>query len=72
MSGRCKACNSILSEEDMRRKFPIDVALTRDYSDLCGDCFEDSVAVVFDCYEEPTNDTLSVSYGMSRMSEEWE
>lgn len=70
---RCKACNSEMSDEDAIRKYPPDENGRREYSDLCGSCFETAVEVLYDTYEEP------VSYGeffspcsMSRMPEEWE
>lgn len=53
MSGRCKACNAVMSDEDLCRKFPPDADGKRDYSDLCGDCHMISVDVLFDNFVEP-------------------
>jgi len=35
MSGRCKGCNSILTQEDLKRKW----YLTQEYTNLCYYCF---------------------------------
>lgn len=50
MSGRCKACNASMSEDDMCRKFPPDTNGKREYSNLCGDCHEIAIAVMYNCY----------------------
>lgn len=70
---RCKACNAVMSSEDLVRKYPTDAEGNRDYSDLCGSCHEESVAVLFGNYVEPENDygTLYASLGLSSMHEEW-
>ena len=47
MSGRCRACDAVMSEEDLCRKFPPDEDGHRDYSDLCGQCHEEEVAILF-------------------------
>ena len=56
---RCKACDSEMSDEDVIRKFPINEKGVREYSDLCGKCFEISVEVIFDEYQEP-----EIDYGL--------
>jgi hypothetical protein len=73
MSGRCKACNAAMSEEDMSRKFPSDENGIRRYSEYCGSCHEDIVAIMFNNYREPTNEyvTLPWSRGLSELSEDW-
>lgn len=53
---RCKACDAEMSDEDVIRKFPADAEGARAYSDLCGKCFETSIEVLFDEYQEPEND----------------
>lgn len=55
MSGRCKACNDLMSEEDMCRKGPPDPDGKRDYTELCGHCHEISMNVVFNTFYEGTN-----------------
>lgn len=41
MSGRCKACNVILDEFEMTRKWP-SAENTNDYCDLCTHCLKAS------------------------------
>ena len=36
VSGRCKACNCIMSEQDMKNKWPN----TNEYTDLCYLCLD--------------------------------
>lgn len=77
MSGRCSACDAIMSDEDMCRKFPPDEDGNRDYSDLCGDCHQVAMEVLFDIYREPdylnwtfSDDfTLQSTYSVSEMPE---
>ena len=55
MSGRCSACDAVMSEEDMCRKFPPDEDGHRDYSNLCGDCHLIAIETLYDMYyEKPT------------------
>ena len=73
MSGRCKACNALMSDDDMCRKFPPDADGHRDYSDLCGDCHQIAMEVLFDTYVEPKtydNHLLYQAHGLSFMSED--
>jgi hypothetical protein len=66
---RCKSCNSVMSDEDMLRKFP-----DGSFSDLCGDCHEESVNVIYDNYTEPeeyNEHTLYASHSLSDLSPEW-
>lgn len=53
MSGRCSACNAVMSDEDMCRKFPPDEEGKRQFSDLCGECHQVAMEVLFDTYHEP-------------------
>lgn len=70
---RCKACNAVMSSEDMVRKYPADTEGNRDYSDLCGSCHEESVAVLFGNYVEPETDygPLHFSHSLSELSGDW-
>jgi hypothetical protein len=52
MSGRCKSCNEFMSEEVMCRKFPPDGDGNREYSDMCGQCHEEVVAILYNNYTE--------------------
>ena len=77
MSGRCKACNAFMSDEDMCRKFPPDEAGNREYSDMCGSCHEEALAIMYHNYVDPTyydwvfahEFTLRETYTMSEVSE---
>lgn len=71
MSGRCKACNASMSEEDMCRKFPPTADGKREYSNLCGDCHETAIAIMFNFYYEPSNESLPLyeSRAMPKVSE---
>jgi cytochrome c5 len=71
MSGRCKACNAYMSDEDMTRKFPPDENGKKEYSNLCGSCHEEAVAVLVNAYREPDYDTLYESFTVPRMREDW-
>ena len=74
MSGRCKACNELMSEEDLCRRFPPDENGKRDYSDMCLSCYDETVAIMYGNYKEPenTNDfLLRGSYTVSEMSGDW-
>ena len=51
MSGRCRACDAVMSDEDMCRKFPPDEDGKRDFSDLCGLCHEEALAILFNVYK---------------------
>jgi len=57
MSGRCRSCNSILDEQEIKTKWPG----TNDYTNLCFNCLPDSLT----CLEEVQNDTLCKSQSMS-------
>ena len=74
MSGRCRACNSCMSEEDMCRKFPPDEDGKRDYSDMCSSCHEETVSILYGNYKEPNYDEYALykSCGMSFVPEDWE
>jgi len=41
---RCRACNNVMTETEMKRK----VANTRDYSDLCSSCLVASVEALME------------------------
>lgn len=71
MSGRCKACNAIMSDEDLNRRFPPNPDGTREYSNLCGSCHEEAVAVMFNYYHEPNDEQLPLyeSRRMPKVSE---
>lgn len=71
MSGRCKACNALMSEEDLIRKFPPDPEGNREYSNLCGSCHEIAVNAIFNIFYEPEYDILPLyeSRAMPKMSE---
>lgn len=73
MSGRCKACNASMSEEDMGRKFPPDKEGIKRYSEYCGNCHEEIVAIMFNNYREPPNEyvTLPWTRALSELSEDW-
>lgn len=72
MSGRCKACNAVMSEEDMVRKFPKDEEGNREYSNLCGACHEEAIMIMLGNYREQEDDySLYTSYPMSGMREDW-
>jgi hypothetical protein len=73
MSGRCKACNAQMSEEDLCRKFPPDKDGKREYSQYCGSCHEEIIAIMFNNYREPSHEyvTLPWSRGLSELSEDW-
>lgn len=74
MSGRCFACNALMTDEDMCRKYPPDEDGKRDYSDMCLSCHEESVAILFGNYREPTYDddyTLHGSLTVSEMPKDW-
>ena len=73
MSGRCKACNAQMSEEDLCRKFPPDKDGKREYSQYCGNCHEEIIAIMFNNYREPSHEyvTLPWSRGLSELSEDW-
>lgn len=68
MSGRCKSCNVVMTDEDMCRKFPPDEDGKRDYSDLCYSCHEEAVAVLYGNYKEPEYDDFLL-YGSLTVSE---
>jgi len=63
---RCKSCNSIMSDEDMVRKFPDGT-----YNDLCGDCYEESMNILYDNYREPEHEPCDPSYSLSEVPESW-
>ena len=69
MSGRCKACNACMTEEDMCRKFPPDEEGKREYSDMCYSCHEETVAILYGNYKEPENDDDFTLYGSCTVSE---
>ena len=73
MSGRCKACNSQMSEEDLCRKFPPDKDGKREFSEYCGSCHEEIIAIMFNNYREPQHEyvTLPWTRGLSELSEDW-
>jgi RNA polymerase subunit RPABC4/transcription elongation factor Spt4 len=50
MSGRCKACNIILNEDEMTQKWPG----TDDYCDLCNQCLR--LSDPDECSDDLTND----------------
>ena len=52
MSGRCKSCNAIMSDEDLCRRFPPTSDGKREYSNLCGDCHETAIATMFNTFVE--------------------
>ena len=73
MSGRCKACNAQMSEEDLCRKFPPDDNGKREYSQYCGSCHEEIIAIMFNNYREPSHEyvTLPWTRALSELSEDW-
>ncbi len=42
MAGRCRACDAILSEKEMKRKH----AITGEYMDLCTRCLREVIQIV--------------------------
>lgn len=50
---RCKACNAEMTDDEAVRKFPPDDEGNREYSDLCTQCYNISVDVLYDTYMEP-------------------
>lgn len=52
MSGRCKCCNAILEEWEMKTVDP----LTGTYTELCDECTKDDL-FEDDLWENPTHDT---------------
>lgn len=71
---RCKACNAIMSDEDLNRKFPADDKGIKRYSEYCGSCHEEIIAIMYNNYWESPNDyvTLPWSRGLSELSEDWQ
>ncbi len=67
MSGRCKACNAVMSDEDLSRKFPPHEDGKRDYSDLCGECHMIAMDVFFDTYIEPVHYMDCEEFGVRGM-----
>jgi hypothetical protein len=45
---RCKACNALMSEDDIRRKDKE----TGEYLDLCAECYLESQRALHDAYED--------------------
>lgn len=39
MSGRCKACDCVLSDFEMTRKIKSDITGKKEYVELCNTCF---------------------------------
>ena len=72
---RCKACNAVMTDEDMCRKFPPDENGLREFTDLCLPCYDIAMAVLFNTYVEPEYDDLFAlrgSHTMSFLSEDGE
>ena len=67
---RCKACNKLLTEEDLVRRYPPDEHGKREFADLCFDCYDVSLAVLYDNYED-SDEHLYIPHSMSRMQEDW-
>jgi len=59
MSGRCIGCNSILTEEDLKRKW----YSSQEYTNLCYYCF-DKANDILDYLEEEYFDTFHSSLQM--------
>ncbi len=59
MSGRCIGCNSILTEEDLKRKW----YSSQEYTNLCYYCF-DKANDILDYQEEEYFDTFHSSLQM--------
>ena len=57
---RCKACNAVLTETEMKRKD----RETGEYLDLCGTCLSASNDAIADFYDLPTTGYFE--------TEEWE
>lgn len=60
MSGRCIGCNSILTEEDLKRKW----YSSQEYTNLCYYCF-DKANDILDYQEEEYFDTFHSPLQMS-------
>lgn len=51
MSGRCKSCNSVMSADDMCRKWPkVESQDYREYCDLCESCYQIAIDEQTDLY----------------------
>jgi hypothetical protein len=60
-----------MADEDMCRKFPPDEEGKREYSDMCYNCYEEVVAVLYGNYKEPEVNydfVLRGSYSLSEVS----
>lgn len=72
---RCKACDAIMSSEDMIRKFPADSLGNKHYSDLCGHCHEESVQILYGNYKEPeeynVTESLCQTHSLPQLQTEW-
>ena len=61
-----------MSDEDMTRRFPPDEHGKREYSNMCGNCHEEAMAILVGAYREPEyDDSLYASFTMPRMREDW-
>lgn len=63
MSGRCRSCDTILTEADMVRKFPADKDGKQHYAELCSNCYEETMDIYFDRYQDPLQDLDIIQYG---------
>lgn len=50
---RCRACDVIMSDEDICRKFPADEHGIKEFSDMCKSCHDESVDILYGNYTEP-------------------
>ena len=69
---RCKACDSIMSEEDCIKKFPPNSLGKIEYSDLCGSCFETVMEVMYDGFQEVTDEFIYTPHSLPTVPEDWQ
>ena len=57
----------------MGRKFPPDANGIKRYTEYCGSCHEEIVAIMFNNYREPPSEyvTLPWTRALSELSEDW-